>query len=135
MTATLDDDRGWLAGDDAAGVDRDELDDGDVPAGGVAAASCLPVLPTDPTVTQATCTAGEVTVPTIELASDPTGVTYVADPAGPYDPGTDDYTVTVTATLPDEGLKWGTMVPPWVKVDNVTATYCRRVDRQRRVTR
>ncbi len=37
------------------------------------AASCLPVLPTDPTVTQATCTAGEVTVPTIELASDSDG--------------------------------------------------------------
>ena len=30
VTATLDDDRGWLAGDDAGGVDRDGLDDGDV---------------------------------------------------------------------------------------------------------
>ena len=48
------------------------------------AAPCFPVLPTDPVVTQATCTAGEVTVPTIELASTPAGVTYVADPAGPY---------------------------------------------------
>ena len=34
------------------------------------------------------------------------------DPPGPYDPGTDDYTVTVTATLAD-GLKWGTMPPAW----------------------
>ena len=37
----------------------------------------------DPTVTQATCTAGEVTVPTIALATEPAGVTYVADPPGP----------------------------------------------------
>ena len=39
------------------------------------AASCFPVLPTDPVVTQATCTAGEVTVPTVELATSPAGVT------------------------------------------------------------
>ena len=37
-------------------------------------------------------------------------MTYTLDPPGPYDPGTEDYTVTVTATLAD-GLKWGTMPP------------------------
>ncbi len=78
-----------MAGDAAGGVDRDGLDDGDVQPVRLRAAPCFPVLPTDPMVTQATCTAGEVTVPTIELASTPAGVTYVADPAGPYDPATE----------------------------------------------
>ena len=40
--------------------------------------ACTPVQPVDPTVTQATCTNGEVTAPTIALATDAAGVTYVA---------------------------------------------------------
>ncbi len=117
MTATLDDEGvGWPA----------TMPDGWTKTGATTAtfkpvvlqaAPCFPVLPTDPKVTQATCTAGEVTVPTIELATEPAGVTYVADPAGPY-VGTVATPVTVTATLSD-GLKWGTLIPPWVKVDNV----------------
>ena len=39
-------------------------------------------LPTDPVADQATCTAGEVTVPTVVLATGPAGVTYVARSAG-----------------------------------------------------
>ena len=49
-----------------------------------------------------------------------TGVTYVADPAEPYD-GTRTSTVTVTATLED-GFGWGTVDEPWMRVDDVTAT-------------
>ena len=82
----------------------------------------LPVVPVDPTVTQATCVDGVVTVPTVVPATAPAGVTYALDPPGPYDPGTDDYTVTVTATLAD-GLEWGTMPPGWTYVDATTATF------------
>ena len=57
-----------------------------------------------PTVTEATCAAGVVTAPTIELATEPAGVTYAADPAGPYDP-TVDTDVVVTATVLD-GFAW-----------------------------
>ena len=67
-------------------------------------------------------------------AASTAGVTYSLDPAGPYDPGTDGYTVTVTATLAD-GLKWGTMPPGWTQVDLTTATFTVDVDRRRRVTR
>ncbi len=58
----------------------------------------MPVQPVSPTVTQATCTNGVVTTPTVVLATTPTGVSYVASPAGPYS-GTANTTVTVTATL------------------------------------
>ena len=52
--------------------------------------ACTPVAPVAPTVTQATCTDGEVTVPVVTPATAPAGVTYLLDPPGPYDPGTDD---------------------------------------------
>ena len=48
--------------------------------------ACTPVAPADPAVTQATCINGEVTVPTSCWRPTPPGVTYVADPPGPYDP-------------------------------------------------
>ncbi len=69
----------------------------------------LPVVPADPTVTQATCAAGEVTVPTMALATESGGghlcrwIRRVRMTRGPS-----DYTVTVTATLSD-GLEWGTI--------------------------
>ncbi len=61
--------------------------------------TCTPVIPIAPTVVQATCANGVVTEPTITLATDPTGVTYSADPAGPYD-GTADTTATRTSATP-----------------------------------
>ena len=68
VTATLDDDGvGWPAA--AGGVDRDGSDDGDVHGAVRVTRRVFPVVPVDPMVTQATCTAGEVTVPTIELAT------------------------------------------------------------------
>src|SRR4029077_16725330 len=76
--------------------------------------------PVDPTVTQATCTAGVVTVPVIALPVT-TGVVYVANPGGPYD-GTKTTDVVVTATL-DDGFKWGQPTSPWVQVDATTATF------------
>ena len=70
-------------------------------------APCTPVVPLDPTVTQATCANGVVTVPTVTPATGPTGVSYALAPAGPYTPGTaSHHTVTVTATL-SAGQKWG----------------------------
>jgi large repetitive protein len=83
-----------------------------------AAVSCTPVAPAAPAVTQATCVNGAVSAPTVTL-SPTTGVSYVADPAGPYD-GTKDTTVTVTATV-QPGFGWGTVTAPWVRVNATTA--------------
>ena len=85
---------GWP--DVAGGVDRDVADDGDV--GGCSFGGVHAGVAGGSVVTQATCTAGEVTVPTsggVESA----GVTYVVVPAGAYDAGDGD-PVTVTATWP-----------------------------------
>ena len=80
---------------------------------------CTQVVPANPSVTQATCASGAVTAPTIALA-DTTGITYVADPQGPYD-GTQSTTVTVTATLSD-GFAWGQVGPSWTRLDTYRAT-------------
>ena len=72
-------------------------------------------------MTQATCSGGVVTTPTVVLAGTPPGSSYVVDPPGPYD-GTVDTTVTVTATLVD-GFAWGQMPAGWTQVDLVTATF------------
>ena len=47
--------------------------------------ACTPVAPADPTVMQATCANGEVTVPTVTPGTGPAGVGYSVDPPGPYD--------------------------------------------------
>ena len=82
--------------------------------------ACVPQTPLYPVTTEATCTAGEVTVPTVVLPTGPAGVTYTVDPAGPYD-GTVTSTVTVTATLAD-GYAWGNL-GAYTKTSNTTATY------------
>ncbi len=105
VTATLDETGvawpdplpdGWSPGDPATTKATYE---GDVPAD----VACTPVAPVAPTVTAATCVAGVVTPPTVELAMTP-GLVYVADPAGPYDP-TVATNVVVTATVLD-GFAW-----------------------------
>ena len=53
----------------------------------------------------ATCVAGDLVPPTVTLAVTP-GITYVADPPGPYDP-TVESNIVVTATLAD-GYAWDT---------------------------
>ncbi len=84
------------------------------------AVECMPVSPVAPTVTQATCTAGVVTVPTIVLGTT-TGIIYEVAPPGPYD-GTKDVTVTVTATLAD-GYEWGQIPERWQKLGPARATF------------
>ena len=86
------------------------------------AASCEPVEPVAPTVSQAACVGGVVTEPTITPATGPTGVSYSVDPGGPYD-GSVTTTVTVTATL-GAGLAWARPLPTgWVEVNPTTATF------------
>ena len=60
------------------------------------------VTPVAPPVTQAVCRGGVLEPPTLVLA-DTDGITYTADPEGPYAPG---QSVTVTATLDEAGVGW-----------------------------
>ena len=83
------------------------------------AVSCTPVMPADPVVTLATCTAGEVTAPSVTVGPT-TGITYVVAPVDLGD-GTAAVDVVITATV-DDGFGWGTVVAPWVRVDAATAT-------------
>ena len=85
------------------------------------AIACTPVQPVAPNVTQATCSGGVVTTPTVALSAAPAAVTYAAGPQGPY-VGTVDTTVTVTASLA-AGFSWGQMPDGWTQVDLVTATF------------
>ena len=85
-----------------------------------AAKSCTPVTPVVPAVTAATCTAGLV-VPAVVAAGPTTGIVYVVTPAS-LGNGTSPVAVTVTATVTD-GFGWGTISPPWQRVDAATATW------------
>ena len=82
--------------------------------------ACVPVVPADPSVTQASCVSGVVTAPVVTVATVPEGVTYSLAPPGPYD-GTVTTPVTVTAKLAD-GYSWGQMPVGWTRVDDTTAT-------------
>ncbi len=82
--------------------------------------ACVPVVPADPSVTQASCVSGAVTAPVVTAATVPEGVNYSLAPPGPYD-GTVTTPVTVTAKLAD-GFSWGQMPLGWTRVDNTTAT-------------
>ncbi len=80
------------------------------------------IAPVNPTVTEAVCPpgGGEPTAPTLTLPTEPDGITYTVDPAGPYEPG---QTVTVTATL-DAGFVWVDPLPEgWVETSATTATF------------
>ena len=70
-------------------------------------APCQVVTPALPTPTQAVCSGGAVSDPTLTLPST-TGVTYTAEPGGPYAPG---QSVTVTATLDPAGVGWPATMP------------------------
>ncbi len=74
-----------------------------------------------PQVTQASCLDGQPGSPTLALPADGGGVTYAADPAGPYTPG---QTVVITATLDPTGAAWPDPLPgEWQRVDVLTATW------------
>ena len=84
------------------------------------AMACQLGTPTDPTVIQATCANGVVTEPTIVLPAT-TGITYVADPQGPYD-GAADGEVAVSAVA-RPGYGWEQMPAGWTEVDPARATF------------
>jgi hypothetical protein len=65
--------------------------------------SCTPVVPVAPEVVEGSC-ANDVVVPSALTLANTPGLTYSADPAGPYDP-TVDTDVVVTATVID-GFAW-----------------------------
>ena len=67
------------------------------------------VTPVAPQVTQAVCRGGVLEPPTLVLA-DTDGITYTADPEGPYEAGD---RVTVTATLDEAGVGWPDDLAAW----------------------
>ena len=85
------------------------------------AASCDVVTPVAPTFTQAECVGGVLQPPTLTLA-DTDGITYTADPDGPY--LLLPQLVTVTATLDDAGVAWpDPLEGGWTETGPTTATY------------
>ncbi len=85
------------------------------------AASCDEVVPADPTVTQAVCRNGAFEPPTVTFAMTD-GITYAADPEGPY--VLLPQVVTVTATLDEAGVGWpATMPAGWTETNSTTATF------------
>ena len=82
--------------------------------------SCHLGAPVAPTVIQATCVGGAVSLPEIVLPRS-FGIAYSLDPAPPYDP-TIDTQVTVTATTLD-GYGWDPMPPGWTQLDSYEATF------------
>ena len=83
--------------------------------------ACTPVVPADPTVTQATCTDGVVTVPTVTPGTvrrgSPTRLIRRVRMTGHR-----RHTVTVTATLTD-GLAWGELPDDWTEESPTEATF------------
>ena len=87
-------------------------------------ASCTSVTPAAPTVVQAVCVDGALTVPTLTLPTT-TGIAYTAVPSVPpaYAPGD---TVVVTATLTGQGVGWpapASMPPGWTIKTPTTAEF------------
>ena len=77
---------------------------------------CTQVVPAAPVVTDAVCTGGALTTPTLQLQQT-TGILYSTD-TEPANGGT----VIVTATLQDN-YGWGAMPEGWTKTGPATATY------------
>src|SRR5699024_7706069 len=105
-------DSGWTRVDDATATFTVELDD----------VECTPVVPENPDVTNAVCTGGALTDPTLETA-ETEGIDYSFDDEDVVNGGS----VEVTATLQD-GYEWGSMPTGWTKVDDATATYTVELD-------
>ncbi len=68
---------------------------------------CPLMTPVEPTVSDPTCTDGVASAPTLAFATTE-GVTYSADPPGPYEPG---QPVVVTASITDDAAGWGDPLP------------------------
>ncbi len=84
------------------------------------AVACKPGSPVTPAVFHATCVNGQVTEPMIVLPQT-AGITYVVDPAGPYD-GRKDTAVTVTASA-QPGYGWASMASGWTQQDSYRASF------------
>ncbi|MGC4108739.1 MAG: hypothetical protein QM753_20645 [Thermomicrobiales bacterium] len=82
---------------------------------------CTPVVPVAPAITQAVCTGGELTAPSVVPATT-AGITYTIE--GGVAPGA---TVLVKAVLAD-GNAWGTLPTGWTRVNATTATYSVTLD-------
>ena len=83
--------------------------------------NCIPVRPQRPSVTNAVCTGGELTTPSVTPATT-AGIDYTIE--GEVVNGG---TVKITATVRD-GYGWPNRLPAgWTKVDNATATYTVRL--------
>jgi hypothetical protein len=101
------------------------------------AVECEQVVPLAPIVTNADCTNGGLTIPTIAVQS-ADGITYTLSKSdvaednmvaadliiAQFAPGD---TVTITAVIGD-GKSWGTMPPGWTVIDEKTATYTIQLD-------
>ncbi len=76
--------------------------------------------PIEPSVTQAVCTGGVVTTPTLTLAATD-GITYMTDADPPYRPG---QSVVVTATLDAKGVGWPAELPEgWTETSDTVARF------------
>ncbi len=85
------------------------------------AAECAVVSPVAPDLNQAVCTNGVVTPPTLTVPENTTNISYSANPSSGYVAGG---TVTVTATLTGDGVRWPTTPPAgWTFKDAQTATF------------
>ena len=119
VTATLDDEGVGVAGDDAAGVDQTGFDDSDLEVD-VRRCGLYPGGSADPVATQASCTDGAVTVPTIEPVPAP-GVLDASTRQVPYDPGSDGLHGDSDG---DVGRRpaWGDLPEEWTDHTPTTAT-------------
>ncbi len=115
VTATVTDGFGW--GTIVAPWVRVDADTAEWTAT-LALASCDAVTPVAPSVVEAVCVNGVVTVPTLTLPST-TGITYTVDDDPPYEQG---QSVTVTATLDPAGVGWPDDLGDWVRVSATVAT-------------
>ncbi|MGN6031112.1 MAG: hypothetical protein ACTHQE_05550 [Thermomicrobiales bacterium] len=103
--------QGWTTVDDATATFTVQLDD----------VQCTPVVPSDPAVTNAVCTGGALTQPSV-IPAITEGVVYTL--GGDVVNGG---TVVVTATVTD-GYAWGELPAGWTRVDDATATFTVHLD-------
>ncbi len=81
--------------------------------------ACVEVSPVAPGITEAVCAGGELTLPSLTLASDTEGITYTRTTGDDVPGGA----VTVAATLAD-GYAWpGSLPAGWTEVSPTTATF------------
>ncbi len=116
VTATVTDGFGW--GTIVAPWVRVDADTAEWTAT-LALASCDAVTPVAPSVVEAVCVNGVVTVPTLTLPSTDGDHLHRCTDDPPYEQG---QSVTVTATLDPAGVGWPDDLGDWVRVSATVAT-------------